>query len=71
MIKKILLTLFLFFVISESSFGKSYLCMSEKMVMYGWSKDKGWQRGISSLVFLTLDLGFVVGVYVFLFLKKQ
>jgi len=31
MIKKILLTLFLFFVISESSFGKSYLCMSEKM----------------------------------------
>ena len=43
MIKKILLTLFLFFVISESSFGKSYLCMSEKMVMYGWSKDKGWQ----------------------------
>ena len=43
MIKKILLTLFLFFVISESSFGKPYLCMSEKMGMYGWSKDKGWQ----------------------------
>ena len=43
MIKKILLTLFLFFVISESSFGKSYLCMSEKMGMYGWSKNKGWQ----------------------------
>ena len=43
MIKIIFLALFLIFGISSLSFGKSYLCMSEKMVMYGWSKDKGWQ----------------------------
>ena len=43
MIKKILLTLFLFFVISESSFGNTYLCMPEKFGMYAWSKDKKWQ----------------------------
>ena len=43
MIKKILLTLFLFFVISESSFGKSYLCKSEKWGTYGWYKNNGWQ----------------------------
>ena len=43
MIKIIFLALFLIFGISSLSFGKSYLCMSEKMGMYAWSKDKKWQ----------------------------
>ena len=43
MIKIIFLALFLIFGISSLSFGKSYLCMSEKMGMYAWSIDKKWQ----------------------------
>ena len=43
MSKKLFLTLVLILGISSLSFGKSYLCMSEKMGMYAWSIDKKWQ----------------------------